>query len=354
MTETGLPAESRSSGLEQARSKEVTIDRTLSVAIGMLLTGLLALGVWWGYSAWMATQKQSLSSPAARSIETLKVKVAASPRDAALRVRLAEALGAANRTDEGINQLREALKIDPKHTGAWLDLGLLLIDKRDVKNAPPAFKKVVELTEGSEMEGVNQRREQALYYLARLSLQEKQYADASRYIKGALRIRRDASDSYLILAQAYQGMGDGDRAIKNLKIALTFDPSFGQAHFVYAQIEKERGDILSATRHLRKVLDGAPSAQPALELLATFGKADDWTAKAVKANAAGDVKAAKKNAEIALAIDPANVKAALLYAALLQKAGDKKNAKLAYQQVLELDATNAEAKAALKRLSTAK
>jgi tetratricopeptide (TPR) repeat protein len=351
MTETGLPAESRIGAPEQPRSPEGAVDKVLWLVIGALLVGLVGLGSWWGYTAWMNSKTQALSTPAARLIETTKAKVAASPKDAALRVRLAEALGTAGMTDEGIGQLQEALKLDPKHTGAWLDMGLLLIDKKDLKSASVAFNKVVTLTEGSDMENVNQRRETALYYLARLSLQQKQWADASRYIKGALRIRRDASDSYVILAQAYQGQGNLDGAAKNLQIALTFDPNFAQAHFVYAQIEKAKGDTLAAVRHLRKVLTVQPDAGPANEMLATFGKADDWLVKATAAQTAKNLKKAKTDIETALAIDPNSAKAALFYAQLLEKMGDKKAAKQAYQQLLQIDAKNAAAQAAVKRLS---
>jgi tetratricopeptide (TPR) repeat protein len=328
------------------------MDTVLWLLIVLLVAGLVALAGWWGYSAWVSNQKAALSTPAARLIESMRGKVAASPRDPGLRVRLAEALGTAGMTDEGIGQLQEALKLDPKHTGAWLDMGLLLIDKKDLKNASVAFNKVVSLTEGSDMENVNQRRETALYYLSRLALQQSQYADAARYIKGALRIRRDASDSYVILAQAYQGQGDVDRAIKNLQIALTFDPNFAQAHFIYAQLEQKRGDTLAAVRHLRKALDAQPEAQPAIDMMASFGKADDWVAKAAKARGAGDFKTARKDAEIALAIEPGNVKAALLYAAVLERLGDKKSAAQAYKQVLQIDAKNAAAQAAVKRLSS--
>ncbi len=359
MTETGLPAESQfapASGGDAHTSpprRKSRGDAMMTIVIAIAATALVALGVWWGYSAWVASQQQALSTPAARAIEALKQRVAATPRDVALRIRLAEALGTADRTDEGIQQLQQALNIDGKHTGAWLDMGLLLVDKQDWTGAQTAFQKVVTYTEGSDMQDVNQRRETALFWLGKLALEDKRYSDAERFVKGALRIRRDASDSYVLLAEAYRGEGNKPKALQNLRIALTFDPNFAQANFdlgLLLRDSKNLNDQLLAAQHLRAAAKAQPDAEPPATALKQMGPVSKWVTQAQAAAAAGDTKTALTKIQIALAIDPANTPAALVYAGLLEKT-NKAQALQAYKQVLETDAKNAAALAAVKRLS---
>lgn len=365
MTETGLPAESQfvpAQGSQAAPNspprRTDRMDAVMTVVISIFATGLIVLGIWWGYSAWASSQQQNLSTPAGRAIMALQQRVAQTPRDTALRIRLAEALGTANRTDEGIQQLKEALNIDGKHTGAWLDMGLLLVDKQDWTGAAAAFQKVVSLTEGSDMQDVNQRREQAFFWLAKLSLADKKYDDAARYIKAALRIRRDASDSYVILAEAYRGQGDKASAIKDLRIALAFDPTFAQANFDLGLLLKDStalSDQLAGAQRLRVAADAQPDAEPPATALKQMGPASKWVTGAQQAIAAGDAKSALLKIQIALAIEPGNVPAAVAYAGLLEKSGvkgDKAKALQAYKQVLQSDPTNAAASAGVKRLSS--
>jgi Tfp pilus assembly protein PilF len=357
MTDTRLPAEARvldDDGAPQAaaapKPRGGALDGALIVVIAGLATALVALAVWWGYTALEASGQQNLSTPAGRSIEQLKTMIAKSPKDAPLRVRLGEALGTAGRSDEAIVQLQEALKIDPKHTGAWLDLGLIFLDKKQHREAVPFFKKVIDLTTGSEMQGVNQRREVALYYLGVISLEQKKYDDALRYLKGAMRIKRDASDTYLLIAKAYIGKGEPKRAAENLRIALAFDPNFAEAQYISGTLYLKQGDSFAAAQSFRKAADALPNKPEPVAALKAMGPASKWIALANRKLAAGGTADARKDIQVALAIDPKNEPAALVFAGILEKSKDKKGAIEVYKQILTFSPDSAKAKAALKRL----
>ena len=346
MTDTGLPAESQFGG-----GPRITLETILTGVAILLAVALVGLGAWWGWSAYAAGQTGQLSTPAMRVIESLKQQVGQRPRDAALRVRLGEAMATAGVIGEANGQFKEALQIDPKHTGAWLDLGILAMQEGHSDEAVGYFKKVVELTEGTDMEIINERREQALFYLGQVAVEQRRYDDALRYLKGALLIRRDASDTYLLLAQAYEGTGATQKAIDSYGIALTFDPNYAMAHYQLGMLLKKKGDLVNAAKNLRAAITAQPAADPPVEALAAFGTAASYVTAAQKDIAAKDYKAARKNVESALAVTPDDLPAALLYGSILEKLGDKKSALTAYQQVLQNHPKDKTATAAVARLS---
>jgi tetratricopeptide (TPR) repeat protein len=346
MSDTGLPAESPARGRPRA-----TLEWVLTVVVWMLVAGLLLFAGYWGWSAYAASQTAQLSTPASRAMADIKAQVARNPRDAALRVRLGEALATLGNSNEAVAQFREAIQIDPKHTGAWLDLGLVAMQQNHPDQAITYFKKVVDLTEGTDMESTNSRREQSLFYLGEIAVDQRQYDDAIRYVKGALLIKRDASDSYLVLARAYKGIGDTTNAIKYYQIALTFDPNYAIAHYELGLLQKSKGDLAGAAKNIRAALTAEPGAAPAQEALSAFGPASSYVTSATAQLAKGNAKAARKSVEIALAITPDDVPAALLYGSILEKLKDKKTALAVYQQILQNHPKEKTATAAVARLS---
>lgn len=334
----------------QVRIAPDRLDNILNVTVGVLLAAVLVVGGLFGYNIWQVRQNRLNSTPALRLIEDLKVQVRENPNDAALRVRLGESYAAAGQYDEAVEQLQNALKIDPEHTGAFLDLGIVATVENDYDSAIRYFEKVVELTEGSEFEGVNDRRETALYNLGIIMLDREQYEDAIGYLKGALRIRRDASDTYYHLARGYQGLEEYDAAIEQLEIGLQFDPNYAQAHFLMGQLYTLLDDPINASVHFKLAADLVPDADPPQEALAAYGTEEEILAKGETALGDGQVEEALTQALIATNIFPDSVEANLFHARVLEKRDNLDDAISVYNKVLELDANNDEAKSALERL----
>lgn len=316
----------RVSGLPRRDSGSDRTDAIFRIAIVALVVAVLALGGFFGYSVYAAKRAEKSATPAQRAIQDLRDAVQKNPNDSAARVRLGEALATAGRLDEAVEQLKVALKIDDKHTGAWLDLGLIAMQEKDPAQAEQYFQKVVELTEGAQYEDVNNRREAALFHLGEIALAEKRYEDAAGFFKGALRIRKDASDTYYLLAQAYQGLDEGDAALEQLDAALAFDPNYAEAHYLYGVILLDKGDLINAAIHLRKAVDLAPTRKEPAEALKKLGTSSAAVDKGRKALEAGDVTGAIEDALLAESIDPKNADAFLLHADALVKKGDKKGA----------------------------
>lgn len=326
------------------------LDIVLTTTVTILVLAVLGVAAYFGWTIYRDRLGAEDATPALRAAKVLREQVKKNPNDATLRVRYGEALASAGKNQDAIAQFNAALKIDGKHTGAYLDLGVVAMNSEHLAEATKYFKKVLELTEGQEYESINQRRELALYNLGQISLGTKQYEEAAGYFKGALRIRKDASDTYYGLALALQGMEEPDEAMRQLETALAFDPSYAQAHFLMGQLYLEDGDKVNGSYHLHEATRIAPDAAPPREALAALGTPEEWQGKAKKALAAGDFKTAVSSILIARNIDPENASSAVLHAQILVKRGALKDALDVYKQAAKLDPKDAAVKAAIKKL----
>ncbi|HEY3316839.1 MAG TPA: tetratricopeptide repeat protein [Coriobacteriia bacterium] len=345
--ESALPS------LAVPRTRLEVLDLVTRIIFWTLLAGLLGLGGFFGYTVWDTNQQAILSNPARRTVESLKVTVSKKPNDAYARVRLAEAMGQAGMYDEAVVQLRAALQIDPKYVGAYEDLALIAGKKKDWASAEAYLLKVLDLTsqgDAAQYTRVNERREAAYFYLGEVALERKHYDDAAGYFKQALLIRRDASDTYVRLAQAYEGLGDNDQALKQLTIAIAYDPNFPQARYEIGKLLLEQKNEAAAAESFRKSLTAQPKDNPAQQALDALGPIEKWLGQAKDAYAKKDFAAVLSSVRVAVAIDPSNYEAQRLKAASAESTGDTKMAISTYQEMLKLKPNDPDVLAALKRL----
>ena len=120
--------------------------------------------------------------------------------------------GAAGQYQKGVEQLNAALKIDPKHTGAFLDLAFIAASQDRYDEARAYYQKVIDLTEGGSMADISDRRERAYYGRGMLEFNARDYEAAIGDFKASLRIKDDASDTYFYLASALESVGQPDEA----------------------------------------------------------------------------------------------------------------------------------------------
>jgi protein O-GlcNAc transferase len=329
------------------------LDRVLSLALWSVGVALLLVVALFAYNVWAQSEAQRLASPALQVIDAVAKEVAAKPQDQALRSRLAEALGAASRFEEAKQQLAVAIQLDPNYVGAYENLATIELLQKDYNQAAVHWQKVVDLTATGDMENVNQRRETAFFHLGEIALTQKDYIAAVGFFKAAIRIRKDASDSYLRLAQAHEGLGQYDAAMEQVGIALTFDPRFPEAHYERGKLYMKASALPDAAWDFRAALDGAPDnaeAQAALDEIGTF---QTWYEKAVAAQASGDASAALDAVQIARSIRPDSFDASMLHGKVLEAQRDFAGAVDAYTIAVKIDASDAAAAAALKRAQAA-
>lgn len=348
LSDTAVPTSS-------SRLTEESIDRALTIAIWVLVAGVLSLSAWFGLTIYSVRMQERLSTPSGRAIVDLEQQVRAEPNHLELRVRLGEAYATAGLYNEALHSFEQALKLDENHTGAYLDIGLVLMAQQDYPQAEGYFQKVISLTDGMEFEELSARREQAFFYMGQIAVEDQRFEEAIGLLKAALRIRRDASDTYYQLARAYHGIEEIDAAIENLSIALLFDPSYSDAHFELAKLYLENEQIAFAAVEFRKTAELVPDSDLPVEALAAMGPVSVRMDNARLAAKEGRTAEALDEVTIAVSIDPYLVEALVLRGSLLEESGDRdEEAFQSYERAVGLDPSNDEALAGVERLSPKK
>lgn len=320
--------------------------------IGVLI--VLALG-FLAYTMITTQARDKANSPAMRAAANLAEVVRKDPNNVAARLRLADALAAGGDLKGANEQYQAALTIRKDDPQALAGLALLSMNQGEWRTAEGYWRKIISLIEDSQYAGVDQRLEKAYYYLGSTLMEVKEYEEATRYLREALRIRRDASDTYFLLAIAYKNMDNDTKYEENLRYALQFDPLLPEANYEYALLLLDNDKVADAAERLRVAADNAPAdrTEP-LDELAKLGTAEEHLEAARSSLASNETSAALDEARIASAIDPASIDAVRIVAQLHEKAGNKEPARLAWERVLVLSAEDEEALAAVERLSTAK
>ncbi|MDZ4063741.1 MAG: tetratricopeptide repeat protein [Coriobacteriia bacterium] len=327
------------------------LDQVLTLGVWLLVVALIGLGGWFGFSVFKTREAERLASPTGRTMMALMEQIKKHPNDVALRVRIGETYASAGMYDDAMKSFKQALELDPEHSGAYLDMGLVSMATKEWGEAEKYFTRVLELTAGAEYEGLSQRREQSFFYLGQIALDDGRFEETIGFLKEALRIRRSASDTYLYLGRAYHGLDELDAAIDNLLVALRLDPKYPEARYELGRYYLERGDEASAAVSFRMVVDSHPEVDQPVEALEAMGPASDRIKSAKQALEEGDKTKALSDATIAVAVDPKNMEALLLKGTVLEQMGRKADARETYKAALAIDPKNEEASAALKRVS---
>jgi tetratricopeptide (TPR) repeat protein len=324
--------------------------RPLDAAIVLVGAAILIVGAYFGYSIWANSQSLRTSSPANREIDGLLQTLKKKPNDVETRMRLAQALSVAGRSRDAVEQYEQVLKLNKEWVPALSGIGFELMKQKDWKGGEEYFKKVIALTEGKNpIASGGSSGEIANYYVGIARMEQRDYSGAAGYLKEALRMRRDASDTAYALSVCYQKLDIPDGQREMLLYTLQFDPNMPEANYDYALILLKDGKIAPAAEHLRTSTDRAPyKAEPKAEL-AKLGTASGRLAAANKL-ASTDASAALSEARIAFALDPESVDSLVLVGNLYEKLKKKTKATEAYQKVLVIDPGNKLAIAGLKRV----
>jgi tetratricopeptide (TPR) repeat protein len=327
------------------------VDRWLNIAVAVLVVLVLGVAMVFAYSVYRDRQAQEASSASGRIAAALESQVRKSPNDVVLRVRLGEAYGALGKYQQAIEQFNAALKINPNHSGAYLDLGMVAMLTKNNSSAKTYFQKVISVTDGSEYAGLSSVREQAFYNLGVLALGDKNYSEAAANFKAALQLRRDSSDSYYQLAKALQGLGATDDAIHQLEIGLQFDPGFAEARYFLGQLYQQKKDDVNASYQFAQAVKLAPGSDPPRQALDAYGSASEWIDKAKKALASGEIEGALTDVLVARNLDDKSFEAAKLHGQILVKRGNPKDALDVFQQAAKLNPKDAEVQAQISALT---
>lgn len=305
--------------------------------------------VYLGYTVWSTQRSVEATSVPSRAIDTLIEEVEADPGNADARVLLGQALAAAGRVDEAVEQLSAALAIDENHTAALEGLGIIAMRREEWATAEGYWRRVLELTGSGQYASQDLRVERANYYLGLTLIERHQYEDAVLYLKEALRIKRSSSDTHYALAIAYKELGSKSNQRNELETALRYDPKLPEANYELGLMLAADGDRAGAAELFRRSVDSAPTrAEPQAEL-DKYGPFEKRLADARRLENT-DLAAALIEARIAVALEPSDLPALRMVAKLLEKLGNKEDAALAWERVLRLAPNDPEASEARERL----
>lgn len=323
------------------------LDLAIKITAGLLVAALVFLA----YSLISTKLRDRNSSPAARAAQNLVEAVNADPENPVARLRLADALLAAGDQRGATEQYQEVLKLSPDDPGALAGLATIAMDQGEWRTAEGYWRKIIDVLMNSQFANIDQRLEKAYYYLGSTLMEVKEYEDAARYIKEALRLRPGASDSHFLLGVAYREMDSPLKYREEVELALQFDPLLPEANFELGKILLAEGDVAGAAERFRVSADNAPPERPdPANELAKLGTAEERLAKAEKLLAEGKRRDALVEARVAAALEPANIEASRMIAQIHEKLSEPKVALEAWERVLTIAPGDEEAKEAVARL----
>lgn len=324
----------------------------LDIAIKVTGAAVLVAVIFLVYTMITTQARDRANSPAMRAATNLAAAVRKDPDNVAARLRLADALAAAGQLDEAAEQYQAALKIRKDDPQALAGLALLSMNQKEFRTAEGYWRKIITILEESQYAAVDQRLEKAYYYLGSTLMELKEYEDATTFLRQALRIRRDASDTYFMLAIAYKEMDNETKYEENLRYALQFDPLLPEANYEYALLLLKNDQVADAAERLRVSADNAPAdrTEP-FDELAKLGTAEEHIEAARSSLASKESTTALSEARIAAAIDPESIDAVRIVAQLQEKNGNTEAARVAWERVLALDPEDDEGLAAVARLA---
>ena len=318
-------------------------------AVGVLVAVLVLATV-----VIVSEYNESRNSLTARAVANLTELVRENPDNPRARVLLADALAADGRYRQAYDQYQAALTLSPDDPTALAGLANLAMVQDDWRTAEGYWLKIIELLSANQMSAADMRLEKAYFYLGTTYMELKEYEDAARALREALRMQRDASDTHFLLGIAYREMGIDTKFRDELETALMFDPLMADANYEYALLLLAEGDEAAAAEHFRLSVDNAPpDRREPFDELAKFGAYEERLQNAQNLFEQGDADAALAEARIAVALDPTEPEATRLVAILFEEVGESESAIGAWESLMQLEPRNEEATTALERLHKA-
>lgn len=214
------------------------------------------------------------------------------PPSAGILVALGEFYYQRNRPSEAAEQFERALRADPKHAPALLDLAAMAVRAGDTAKAEQIYKRISELPDKqyrpmhavylfqsgkrdlaiAELRGLYQKapedRTVRDHLLAALIWSDRT-PEAERLLSEAVKKNPGDVDALLQRAGLYLTLRRYGEAETDLSKALPARPDSAETHYLFSKIREARGQILTQRQELDEALRLKPELLPArLELAA--------------------------------------------------------------------------------------
>jgi tetratricopeptide (TPR) repeat protein len=204
-----------------------------------------------------------------------------------------------SRVEEAIYFYRFARGLRPDYLAASVNLGNLYLQQDRLEEARASFKLAL---------GIDGKSAAAQYGLGQVALSERKYAEAVEHLQQALTLIPSANRIHYVLAMAYRGLGDVEKAQEHLAQqgpvgVRAPDPLFDS---IQRLVEGERAHLQRG----RMAFDARRYAEAADEFHKAVAASPDSVAARVNLGSAlaqtGDTEGAIEQFKAALRLDPRN------------------------------------------------
>lgn len=183
------------------------------------------------------------------SVGELDAKV---PERARKEFESASRLAKEGKTSEAIAGLRRAVEIYPNYVSARNDLGTLLFSAGKLDEAADELRSAI---------SINPKAFNPQMNLGIVLVYQQKFADAAQALDRALSLDSTAPSAHLYAGLAYEGLGEGERAERELTTAYhDGGAKYAVALFHLGQLYMEQGKREQALQSFEAYLRDAPSA----------------------------------------------------------------------------------------------
>ncbi|MBM4373868.1 MAG: tetratricopeptide repeat protein [Deltaproteobacteria bacterium] len=179
-------------------------------------------------------------------VKPLRTKLEGAPPDLEAGRLLAEVQRRLGRIPDAVATLRRVLAAAPGDVGSLLALERTLVLARDLGGAIEVLAKLVE----ADPKKAREHYQRMAQHAAELYRDD----DAVEYASRALELSPDDAEGHYRLAAMHRRRQDLDRAMRELRKAITKDPRLFKAHFDLAELAVSRGEFEEADRLYRLVI----------------------------------------------------------------------------------------------------
>jgi tetratricopeptide (TPR) repeat protein len=135
--------------------------------------------------------------------------------------------------DLALNDIDEAITIQPSNVAYYLQKGDILFAANKTKGALEAYKLALKKFP---------RNEEALYKIGQFNLFVKKYPEAERNLRDLVRLNNSRADAFFLLGTVYKEMNDTVKALKEYLNCITVDPDFYNSYIQMGILLSEKND----------------------------------------------------------------------------------------------------------------
>ena len=142
-----------------------------------------------------------------------------------------------NRLDDAVSAFRAVVSIDPEHAKAADNLGLALEGKGNRESAEQAYRNAIEIEDK-----INSGYERPWLNLGRLLREANDLKDAIPVLRKAVEVNPNSADALLELGKAELSASDLQQARKHLERSIELSSNSIPAHYSLARVYKKIGE----------------------------------------------------------------------------------------------------------------